>query len=165
MKAQYDALTTLLEPEDAHAGWDWDGLFAYMKKVRARRCSFCDRRSRSHHQSEHFVPPNATQRAAGANAVDAYHGFGGPVHAGFPAGMFLGPEQPFVRHSFLPLFLCLIPLPICTQFAETARNLTGMKLLPDVHGGDADGVVFAPIVRMPSSLNLGSCALTSARRA
>jgi hypothetical protein len=36
MKAQYDALTALLEPEDANAGWDWKGLFAYMKKVRAR---------------------------------------------------------------------------------------------------------------------------------
>lgn len=32
MKAQYDAFTTLLDPEDADKGWDWDGLFRYMKK-------------------------------------------------------------------------------------------------------------------------------------
>ena len=33
VKAQYDAFTTLLEPEDADKGWDWEGLFHYMKKV------------------------------------------------------------------------------------------------------------------------------------
>ena len=33
MKAQYDAFTAFLEPEDADKGWDWEGLFYYMKKV------------------------------------------------------------------------------------------------------------------------------------
>ena len=46
MKAQYDAFTSLLEPEDADKGWDWDGLFHYMKKV----CNFqlCTSLPRSH---------------------------------------------------------------------------------------------------------------------
>ena len=33
LAAQYDALTSLLEDSDANAGWNWDGLFSYMKKV------------------------------------------------------------------------------------------------------------------------------------
>ncbi|KAI0033898.1 glucose oxidase [Vararia minispora EC-137] len=110
MKAQYDAFTLLLDPEDANKGWNWDGLFPYMKKA------------------EDFTPPNATQRAAGADDVAAYHGFGGPVKTGFPLGMFLGPSQPY--------------------FVETAQNMTGLKLLPDLNGGDADCISF-----IPNSLN------------
>ncbi|KAI0032423.1 glucose oxidase [Vararia minispora EC-137] len=106
MRAQYDAFTLLLDPEDADKGWNWDGLFPYMKKA------------------EGFTPPNDTQRAAGADDVIAYHGFDGPVKTGFPLGMFVGSPQPY--------------------FAQTAHNLTGLKLSPDLNGGDADCVSFVP---------------------
>ncbi|KAI0310912.1 alcohol oxidase [Amylostereum chailletii] len=106
MAAQYDAITTLLEPEDADAGWDWEGLYAYMRK------------------SETFTPPDARQRAAGANSVNSFHGFDGPVQAAFPQAMFTGPEQP--------------------AFAATVQNLTGIKLLPDSNGGDANCVAYVP---------------------
>lgn len=33
LDAQYDAFSALLEPEDANVGWNWEGLFSYMKKV------------------------------------------------------------------------------------------------------------------------------------
>lgn len=107
MRAQYDAFTALLEPGDVDKGWNWDGLFAYMKK------------------SERYSPPNATQRAIGAGSVDAYHGFDGAVRAAFPTGMFAGPEQPY--------------------FAQTVQNLTGIRLLPDLNGGDANCVAFVPV--------------------
>lgn len=35
MAAQYDAWSTLLEPSEASVGWNWNGIFSYMKKVRA----------------------------------------------------------------------------------------------------------------------------------
>ncbi|KZV75304.1 GMC oxidoreductase [Peniophora sp. CONT] len=77
MKAQYDAFTTLLEPEDTDKGWDWEGLFHYMKKA------------------ERFSLPNATQRALGADFIAADHGFDGPVRAAFPTDIFTGPANPF----------------------------------------------------------------------
>ncbi|TDL18853.1 glucose oxidase [Rickenella mellea] len=76
LKAQYDAFTTLLEPSDAGAGWNWDGLFPYMKKA------------------EGFTAPNATQRARGADFVPSFHGTKGPVQVSFPDSMFGGPQQP-----------------------------------------------------------------------
>ncbi|KAI0310913.1 GMC oxidoreductase-domain-containing protein [Amylostereum chailletii] len=76
MAAQYDAMTTLLEPEDANAGWDWNGLFSYMKKA------------------ETFSAPNDQQRAKGANSIASYHGTSGPVQATFPDTMYGGPQQP-----------------------------------------------------------------------
>ncbi|KZV75302.1 GMC oxidoreductase [Peniophora sp. CONT] len=107
MKEQYDAFTTLLEPEDADKGWDWDGLLPYMKKA------------------ERFSPPNASQRALGANFIAADHGYEGPVHVAFPTSMFTGPANPFL--------------------VDTVRNLTGVKLLPDLSGGEANGVAYIPI--------------------
>ncbi|TDL15334.1 alcohol oxidase, partial [Rickenella mellea] len=76
LKAQYDAFTTLLEPSDADAGWNWDGLFPYMKKA------------------EGFTTPNATQRARGADFVPSFHGTKGPVQVSFPDMTFGGPQQP-----------------------------------------------------------------------
>ena len=32
-KAQYDAWSELLEPDEADVGWNWESMFAYMKKV------------------------------------------------------------------------------------------------------------------------------------
>ncbi|KZV75303.1 GMC oxidoreductase [Peniophora sp. CONT] len=106
MKAQYDAFTTLLEPEDADKGWDWDGLFHYMKKA------------------ERFSPPNATQRAIGADYVADDHGYDGPVHVAFPTDILTGPADPY--------------------FIDTIRNVTGIKLIPDASGGDPNGVVWVP---------------------
>ncbi|VDC03214.1 unnamed protein product [Peniophora sp. CBMAI 1063] len=76
-KAQYDAFSALLEPEDADKGWDWDGLQHYMKKA------------------ERFAPPNTTQRALGATFEPEAHGTDGPVHAAFPTDMFYGPADPY----------------------------------------------------------------------
>ncbi|VDC03217.1 unnamed protein product [Peniophora sp. CBMAI 1063] len=106
-KAQYDAFAALLEPEDAGKGWDWDGLSHYMKKA------------------EHFSPPNAVQRALGADSVKRFHGFEGPVHAAFPTHMFTGPVNPY--------------------FVDAVRNLTDIRLIPDVHSGYPNGVVYVPI--------------------
>lgn len=33
MAAQYDAWSSLLETSEADVGWNWQGIFAYMKKV------------------------------------------------------------------------------------------------------------------------------------
>ncbi|VDC03220.1 unnamed protein product [Peniophora sp. CBMAI 1063] len=107
MRAQYDAFASLLEPEDKDKGWDWEGLFRYMKKA------------------ERFSPPNATQRALGANSVAAYHGYDGPVHVAFPTDIFVGPANPFL--------------------VDTVCDLTGVKLIADISGGEANGVVWDPI--------------------
>jgi len=32
-KIQYDGWSSLLEPSEALLGWNWNNLFAYMKKV------------------------------------------------------------------------------------------------------------------------------------
>lgn len=39
--AQYDSWSTLLEPEEAVVGWNWNNLFAYMKKVQASLLTSC----------------------------------------------------------------------------------------------------------------------------
>lgn len=35
LNAQYDAWSKLLEDSEASVGWNWDGMFSYMKKVRS----------------------------------------------------------------------------------------------------------------------------------
>ena len=35
VKEQYDSWSELLEEDEASLGWNWDGLFSYMKKVRS----------------------------------------------------------------------------------------------------------------------------------
>ncbi|KAF7364291.1 Glucose oxidase [Mycena sanguinolenta] len=67
--AQYDAWTTLLEESDADVGWNWNGLFPYMRK------------------SEHFLPPNADQITKGAEFDPAVHGSSGPVFSSFSHGI------------------------------------------------------------------------------
>ncbi|KAJ7652377.1 alcohol oxidase [Mycena polygramma] len=74
--AQYDAWATLLEPSEAHLGWDWNGMLHYMRK------------------SENFKPPTADQIAKGASSSPKVHGQSGPVHSAFSHGMYLGPQQP-----------------------------------------------------------------------
>jgi hypothetical protein len=34
-REQYDAWSTLLEPSEASVGWNWQGLWSYMKKVQS----------------------------------------------------------------------------------------------------------------------------------
>ncbi len=37
LNAQYDAWSSLLEDSEASVGWNWDGIFSYMKKVCSAR--------------------------------------------------------------------------------------------------------------------------------
>ncbi|TFY67405.1 hypothetical protein EVG20_g3961 [Dentipellis fragilis] len=125
MKEQYDSWSEFLDPSEASAGWNWDGIFPYMKKVFILKISNGKKGSYVQcGQAEGFHPPNATQRAVGANDVPEYHGFTGPVQATFPKLMFAGPEEPY--------------------FAQTAANVTGLKILQDLNGGDPHCVSFVP---------------------
>ncbi|KAH9855720.1 alcohol oxidase [Lenzites betulinus] len=75
LNAQYDAFSALLEPEEASVGWNWDGLFSYMKKAEA------------------FSAPNDQQRAKGADSIASYHGTTGPVQVTYPDAMYGGPQM------------------------------------------------------------------------
>ncbi|KAF7338954.1 Glucose oxidase [Mycena venus] len=76
INAQYDTWATLLEPSEAHVGWNWNGMLHYMRK------------------SENFMPPTADQIAKGAQSIPAVQGSLGPVHSAFSYGMYGGPQQP-----------------------------------------------------------------------
>ncbi|KAK7052557.1 glucose oxidase [Favolaschia claudopus] len=73
--AQIDAWSTLLETNESSVGWNWNGLFNYMKKAEA------------------FSAPNGQQAAKGAQSVASYHGSSGPVQVTFPDAMYGGPQQ------------------------------------------------------------------------
>ncbi|TFK24579.1 glucose oxidase [Coprinopsis marcescibilis] len=75
LAAQYDSWSTLLEPWEASVGWNWQGVWDYMRK------------------SESFSPPNSDQQAKGAGFVDWYHGYNGPVQVTNPNQMYGGPQQ------------------------------------------------------------------------
>ncbi|KDQ08161.1 hypothetical protein BOTBODRAFT_38148 [Botryobasidium botryosum FD-172 SS1] len=75
--SQYDALSELLDPADANLGWNWDGLFSYMKKA------------------ENFSAPTDDQKAKGADYTESYHGYSGPVHSTFPMDMYGTPQPEF----------------------------------------------------------------------
>ncbi|KAF8067051.1 hypothetical protein FPV67DRAFT_1562496 [Lyophyllum atratum] len=108
-KEQYDAWSTLLEPSEASVGWNWNGLFSYMKK------------------SETFSPPNPEQANKGAQYIDSYHGYNGPVQVTFPepGSMYGGPQQ--------------------TSFINTIVGLTGIKRYKDLNGGTPNCVSITPI--------------------
>ncbi|KAF8054314.1 hypothetical protein FPV67DRAFT_1440316 [Lyophyllum atratum] len=108
-KEQYDAWSTLLEPSEANVGWNWNGLFSYMKK------------------SETFSPPNPEQANKGAQYIDSYHGYNGPVQVTFPepGSMYGGPQQ--------------------TSFINTIVGLTGIKRYKDLNGGTPNCVSITPI--------------------
>ncbi|KAJ7763137.1 hypothetical protein DFH07DRAFT_939310 [Mycena maculata] len=76
LNAQYDAWSTLLEDDEASVGWNWAGMFEYMKKA------------------EGFSAPNAQQAAKGAQSIASYHGTTGPVQVTYPDLMYGGPQQP-----------------------------------------------------------------------
>lgn len=67
------------------------------------------------------------------------------MHAAFPTNMFVGPANPF--------------------FVDTIRNLTGIKLITDISGGDANGVVWDPIVRRGVTLLVCSILINGKCRA
>ncbi|KAI0757742.1 alcohol oxidase [Daedaleopsis nitida] len=75
LNAQYDAWSELLEPEEASVGWNWEGVFSYMKKA------------------ETFSAPNAQQQAKGAASIASYHGTTGPVQVTYPDAMYGGPQM------------------------------------------------------------------------
>ncbi|EDR06224.1 uncharacterized protein LACBIDRAFT_174286 [Laccaria bicolor S238N-H82] len=75
LAAQYDAWSTLLEPSEASVGWNWQGIWNYMKK------------------SETFSAPNSQQAAKGAQSLPDYHGYTGPVQITYPDAMYGGPQQ------------------------------------------------------------------------
>ncbi|KAG6915644.1 hypothetical protein DXG01_010608 [Tephrocybe rancida] len=108
-KEQYDSWSTLLEPSEASVGWNWAGLWSYMKK------------------SENFSPPNDVQASKGAQFIDTYHGYSGPLGVTFPepSAMYGGPQQP--------------------NFISTIIGLTGIKHYKDLNGGTPNCVSVTPI--------------------
>ncbi|KAJ7111152.1 alcohol oxidase [Mycena crocata] len=76
LNAQYDAWSKLLEDSEASVGWNWAGMFSYMKKA------------------ETFSAPNSQQAAKGAQSIASYHGTSGPVQVTYPDLMYGGPQQP-----------------------------------------------------------------------
>ncbi|KAF9463827.1 glucose oxidase [Collybia nuda] len=107
LKEQYDSWSTLLEPSEASVGWNWDGVWNYMKK------------------SETFSPPNPTQASRGAQWIDTYHGYSGPVQVTFPDDMYGGPQQ--------------------QGFIDTIVSLTGIKRYKDLNGGTPNCVSMTPL--------------------
>ncbi|THH14086.1 hypothetical protein EW146_g6213 [Bondarzewia mesenterica] len=107
MSSQYDAWSKLLEDSEQDVGWNWSSLWNYMKKAEA------------------FSPPNDQQRAKGADSIDSYHGFDGPVQVTYPDLMYGGAEQP--------------------NFVQTVQNLIGIELSPDLNGGNSNCVSFTPL--------------------
>lgn len=127
LNAQYDAWSKLLEDSEASVGWNWDGMFSYMKKVRslARNLHIwlC---IESAPQAETFSAPNAQQQAKGAASIASYHGTTGPVQVTFPDAMYGGPHQ--------------------KAFVDTVVSLTGIKHFKDLNGGTPNCISMTPLV-------------------
>jgi choline dehydrogenase len=128
LKAQYDAWSTLLEPSEAKVGWNWNGIFGYMKKA---SCFYAEVPVQldvpSLVQSEGFSPPNAQQAAKGAQYIPSYHGMSGPVQVTYPDAMYGGPQQP--------------------DFVNTIVGLTGIPHSEDLNGGSPNCVSITPLAR------------------
>lgn len=78
-------------------------------------------------QSETFSPPNSQQAARGAQYIDSYHGYNGPVQVTFPNDMYGGPEQ--------------------QGFIDSIVSLTGINRYKDLNGGTPNCVSMTPLVR------------------
>ncbi|KAJ7896341.1 hypothetical protein B0H14DRAFT_500451 [Mycena olivaceomarginata] len=85
LNAQYDAWSTLLEANESTVGWNWAGMFNYMKKAEA------------------FSAPNAQQAAKGAQSIASYHGTSGSVQVTYPDLMYGGPQQPAFVNTIVNL--------------------------------------------------------------
>lgn len=105
-KAQYDAWGQFLKPEEAYLNWTWSSMFSYMNKA------------------ETFSPPNSEQRAKGADSVNDYHGFSGPVQVTFPSKMYGGLQQ--------------------GAFVKSIQSAVGIKKCADISGGEANCVAYTP---------------------
>ena len=137
LNAQYDAMSSLLEDSEQSVGWNWNGLFSYMKKVRAglplatSSRSAVDRRLcrplTSHVQAETFSAPNSQQAAKGAQSIASYHGTAGPVQVTYPDLMYGGPQM--------------------TAFVNTIVGITGINHYKDLNGGTPNCVSITPLVR------------------
>ncbi|KAK7050037.1 hypothetical protein VNI00_005469 [Paramarasmius palmivorus] len=115
ISAQYDALTDLLEENEASVGWDWNGVFEYMKK------------------SEGFSAPNDQQAAKGAQSVAEYHGTQGPVQVTYPDEMYGGPQQ----KSFIDTITSLTGIEHLPDMNGGSTNCVSMTPLTlNWHDGD-----------------------------
>ncbi|KAJ7035136.1 alcohol oxidase [Mycena alexandri] len=78
LNAQYDAWSTLLEDDEASVGWNWDGIFSYMKKVRFL-----------------FLKGGAVNRVVSWNHR--------PLQVTYPDAMYGGPQQPAFVNTIVNL--------------------------------------------------------------
>ncbi|KAF8801020.1 FAD/NAD(P)-binding domain-containing protein [Phlegmacium glaucopus] len=78
LNAQYDAWSSLLETSEPGVGWNWQGVWNYMKKYLS---------------SETLSAPHSQQAAKGAQSFASYHGFSGPVQVTYPDLMYGRPRQ------------------------------------------------------------------------
>ncbi|CBQ73956.1 related to Glucose oxidase [Sporisorium reilianum SRZ2] len=120
-RAQYDALGPLMA-NSTTAGWDWDGLLAYMRK------------------SENFVAPNQQQQGLGARWDASVHGTSGPLEIAFSQirstkrssggatqqwkRMFTGRQQP--------------------AFIQAVGEALGVQHVDDQCSGQANSVAYTP---------------------
>ncbi|KAJ7199770.1 hypothetical protein GGX14DRAFT_536461 [Mycena pura] len=79
--AELDAIEGLGNP-----GWNSTTMFPYMKAI------------------EHNHPPDAAQRADGANLVPSFHGFHGPVNVSFPVPMRIPAAQVIYKAAIALVF-------------------------------------------------------------
>lgn len=84
--SQYDAWAQLQETSEASVGWNSTDMFRYMRKVE-KDFEVAQNLSHSYCKAENFATPSAAQGDKGAQSISSYHGFTGPVHAGYPYNM------------------------------------------------------------------------------
>lgn len=77
-KVQYDTLATFLGGDDHGGKWNWNGMFAAMKKA------------------EGFTAPNDYQKQHGASSKPENHGTDGPLKVSYPEKMY-GDELKFFK--------------------------------------------------------------------
>ncbi|KAI0676166.1 GMC oxidoreductase-domain-containing protein [Trametes maxima] len=76
-------------------------------------------------KAEGFSAPNTQQEAKGARSVPSYHGTKGPVQVAYPKEMYGGPHM--------------------KAFVNSVVNLTGIKRLDDLNGGQPNCVSITPL--------------------
>ncbi|KAF7303603.1 Glucose oxidase [Mycena indigotica] len=115
LAAQYDSWSKLLEDSEQSVGWNWNGIFNYMKKA------------------ESFSAPNSQQAAKGAQSVGSYHGTSGPVQVTYPDLMYGGPQQ----SAFINTIGSLTGLPLSKDLNGGAPNCVSITPLSiDWHRDD-----------------------------